>query len=85
MLLSQFFPPAPSPLCSQVCCLSLRLHCCPAKRFIRTIFLDSTYTLKETITEKDTGTPVFIATLFTMARTWKKSPLIETLRVVSVT
>ena len=27
---------------------------------------------EETITEKDTCTPVFIATLFTIARTWKQ-------------
>ena len=27
---------------------------------------------KETITEKDTYTPMFIATLFTIARTWKQ-------------
>ena len=47
LLLSQFFPPTPSPLCSQVCCLCLRLHCCPAKRFIRSIFLDSIYTLRK--------------------------------------
>ena len=30
------------------------------------------YTLKETIIEKDTCTPVFIAALFTVARTWKQ-------------
>ena len=28
---------------------------------------------EETITEKDTCTPIFIAALFTMARTWKQS------------
>ena len=28
--------------------------------------------LEETITEKDTCSPVFIATLFTIARTWKQ-------------
>ena len=27
---------------------------------------------KETITERDTGTPVFIAALFTIAKTWKQ-------------
>ena len=32
-----FFP----PLCPQVCSLCLCLHCCPANRFISTIFLDS--------------------------------------------
>ena len=31
------------PLFPQVCSLCLHLHCCPANRFIRTIFLDSTY------------------------------------------
>ena len=31
------------PLCSQVCSLCLRLHCCPAHRFISTSFLDSIY------------------------------------------
>ena len=29
------------PLCPQVCSLCLCLHCCPANRFIGTIFLDS--------------------------------------------
>ena len=29
------------PLCPQVCPLCLLLHCCPASRFISTIFLDS--------------------------------------------
>ena len=29
------------PLCPQVCSLYLHLHCCPANRFISTIFLDS--------------------------------------------
>ena len=33
------------PLCPQVCSLCLRLPCCPAKRFISTIFLDSIYML----------------------------------------
>ena len=28
--------------------------------------------LKETRIERDTGTPMFIATLFTIARTWKQ-------------
>ena len=27
---------------------------------------------EKTITEKDTGTPVFIAAVFTIARTWKQ-------------
>ena len=30
-------------LCLQVCSLCLHLHCCPADRFISTIFLDSIY------------------------------------------
>ena len=30
------------------------------------------YTLRETTIEKDTWTPVFIAALFTIARTWKQ-------------
>ena len=30
-------------LCPQVCSLCLRFHCCPADRFISTIFLDSIY------------------------------------------
>ena len=30
------------------------------------------YTLKETITEKDTCTPMFTEALFTKARTWKQ-------------
>ena len=40
-ILSPFIPPSPSPLCSQVYPLCLSLHCCPANRFISTIFLDS--------------------------------------------
>ena len=40
MVLSQFVPPFPSPLCPKVCSLRLHLHCCPADRFIRAIFLD---------------------------------------------
>ena len=31
------------------------------------------YTRRKTITEKDTCTPMFIAALFTIARTWKQS------------
>ena len=30
-------------LCPQVYSLSLHLHCCPANKFINTIFLDSVY------------------------------------------
>ena len=30
------------------------------------------YTLRKTIIEKDTCTPIFIAALFTIARTWKQ-------------
>ena len=37
-LLSQSIPPSPSPLCPQVRSLGC-LCCCPANRFIRTIFL----------------------------------------------
>ena len=40
MLLYQFAPPSPSPLCPQVCFLCLCLLCCPADEFIRTILLD---------------------------------------------
>ena len=44
MLLSPLFPPSPSySPCPEVCSLCLGLHCCPANRFISTIFLDSTY------------------------------------------
>ena len=42
MLGSQFIS-SPSQLCPHVCSLCLCLHCCPAHRFISTIFLDSTY------------------------------------------
>ena len=37
------------------------------------------YTLRKIINQKDTCTPVFIAALFTIARTWKepKCPLTE--------
>ena len=31
-----------------------------------------TYTLRKTIIQKDTCTPMFIAVLFTIARTWKQ-------------
>ena len=41
-LLSQFLPPSPSRTgCPQVCSLCLHLHCCPADKFISSIFLDS--------------------------------------------
>ena len=43
MLLSPFVSPSASPLCLQVCSPCLHLHCCPANRFISTIFLDSIY------------------------------------------
>ena len=43
MLLSQFVPPAPSPLCPHVDSLCLHLYSCPADRFFCTIFLDSIY------------------------------------------
>ena len=39
-LLSQFIPPSPSHTVS-TCLFSMCLHCCPANRFIGTIFLDS--------------------------------------------
>ena len=41
MLVSPFVPPSPSPAVSTVCSLCLRLHCCPANRFISTVLLDS--------------------------------------------
>ena len=37
--------PPPSPLCPQVSSLCLRLHCCPADRFISIIFLSSVQSL----------------------------------------
>ena len=40
--LNSSHPLLPS-LCTQVFSLCLHLHCCPANRFISTIFLDSTY------------------------------------------
>ena len=44
LLLSPFIPPSSSPTpCPQACSLCLRFHCCPANRFINTIFLDSIY------------------------------------------
>ena len=43
VLLFQFFHLFPSPTVSQVCSLCLHLHCCPANRFISTIFLDYIY------------------------------------------
>ena len=36
MLLSQFIPPSPSPLCPQVQALLLHFYSCPANRLIRT-------------------------------------------------
>ena len=45
VLLYQFAPPSPSPLCPQVCFLCLCLLCCPADEFIRTILLDHIYAL----------------------------------------
>ena len=44
-LLSQLVPPYLPPLCAQVCSLCLRLHCCSANRFIRSIFLSSVQSL----------------------------------------
>ena len=35
--------PSPFPPCPYVCSLCLFLHCCPANKFISTIFLDSIY------------------------------------------
>ena len=49
MLLSQFIPPIPPVLCPRVCSLCLRLHCCPANGFIRTIFLDAIHMRSYTI------------------------------------
>ena len=43
MLLSRFVPLSPSPMCSQVCPLHLRLYPCPANRLICAIFLYSIY------------------------------------------
>ena len=43
ILISQFVPRSPSPLCSHVCSLYLRLCSCPTNGFICTIFLDFTY------------------------------------------
>ena len=43
MPLSQFIPPLLPSLCTQVFSLCLHLHCCPANRFISTIFLDWMY------------------------------------------
>ena len=43
VLLFQFFHLFPSPTVSQVCSLCLHLHCCPANRFISTIFLVYVY------------------------------------------
>ena len=43
-VLSPLVPPSPSPapqVCESVLCL--HLHCCPANRFISTVFLGSTY------------------------------------------
>ena len=44
MLLSPFVPSSPSyPPLMPISLFSLHLHCCPANRFINTIFLDSIY------------------------------------------
>ena len=43
MLLSQFVPTLSFPSYVHKSSLCLRLHCCPANRFISTIFLDSIY------------------------------------------
>ena len=42
VLFSQFIQPFPSSIVSKVCSLCLCLFSCPAKRFISTIFPDST-------------------------------------------
>ena len=41
VVLSQFVPPSPSPTVTTSLFLCLHPHCCPANRFISTIFLDS--------------------------------------------
>ena len=43
MLLSQVIPLLSPPLYPQFCSLCLHLYCCPASRFISTIFLDFIY------------------------------------------
>ena len=42
--LHSYYPLPPQLHVSTICSLSLHLHCCPANRFIGTIFLDSIYT-----------------------------------------
>ena len=46
---SQFIPPSPSPLYTQVCFLCLHLYSCPANRLTNTIFLDFIYMHQYTI------------------------------------
>ena len=47
MLISQFFPPFPSPtVLTSLFFMSISLCSCPVNRFISTIFLDSIYMLK---------------------------------------
>ena len=49
MLFSPFVLHFPSPTESTGCSLCLCLHCCPASRFISTVFLDSIHMCKYTI------------------------------------
>ena len=49
VLLSQFVLPSPSYTVGEACSLCLRLHRCPASRFISAIFLDSIHMPEYTI------------------------------------
>ena len=73
----QFIPPIVFPVV-HVCYLHLCLYFCFTSESICTIFfLDSIYILlldispRKTIIPKDTCIPLFTATLFAIARTWK--------------
>ena len=85
MLISQFFPPTPSLTVSTSLFSMFTSPLLPCKQVHQCHLSRFHIYPEETIVEKDTCTPVFTATLFTIARTWKISPLIEILCVASVT
>ena len=81
MPLPQFLPPSLPPLYPQACSLCLCLHCHPVNRFISTVWpnnlLPHMYPEK-TIIARDAYTPLFVAALFTIARTWKQPRCLST-------
>ena len=88
MPFSQIIPPFPLPQSPKDCSTHLCLFCCLTYKAVVTIFLNFIYMeielpydpaipllgihTEETRIERDTCTPMFIAALFIIARTWKQ-------------